>query len=365
MNLSWGAFFMDNPANDQGIQATNDNHKSFPLYGSSQALSLTSGNYNRMYDVIFDVPETLEMFRRRMRTMLDTFVLSPGSPANSSPVEQKILAWRDLIVPDAALDRAKWGFPGIGGQNNLAPASVTTGVDDLLQKFFYLRRAHFYGKHSVTNATLTIGTAKTQNAGFPLSQPADASLTIVGVEVSPISGNQDEEYICLTNSSTIALDISDWKLTDAVDFTFARGTVVPAASSVYVSPNVRAFRARAISPHGHEGRFVVGPYSGHLSSKGETIKLRNAAGALVDSFTYAAEVGPKLNLSLDIAGNITVTFQAVPNQSYTIEFTDSLGSPWQKLHDFDGTASGGPVTANDDVQREHRFYRLITPKQTP
>ena len=44
MNLSWGAFFLDNPDNDQGIQATNDKHKSFPLYGSSQALSLTGGN---------------------------------------------------------------------------------------------------------------------------------------------------------------------------------------------------------------------------------------------------------------------------------------------------------------------------------
>jgi len=67
MNLSWGAFFYDNAANDNGIQATNDNHKSFPMYGSSQALSLTSGNWNRMYDVIFQVPETRQMFLRRMR----------------------------------------------------------------------------------------------------------------------------------------------------------------------------------------------------------------------------------------------------------------------------------------------------------
>jgi hypothetical protein len=135
MNLSWGVLFMENSQNDQGIQAINDNHKSFPLYGSSQALSLTTGAYNRIYDVIFDIPQTLEMFRRRMRTMLDTFVFPPGSPANSSPIEQKILAWRDLIVPEATLDRAKWGWPGIGGQNNLPPADVSTGVEDLLQRF--------------------------------------------------------------------------------------------------------------------------------------------------------------------------------------------------------------------------------------
>jgi hypothetical protein len=531
MNLSWGAFFMDNPANDQGIQATNDNHKSFPLYGSSQALSLTSGNYNRMYDVIFDVPETLEMFRRRMRTMLDTFVLPPGAPANSSAVEQKILAWRDLIAADAALDRTKWGFPGIGGQNNLAPASVATGVDDLLQKFFSPRRAHYYGKHSVTNTALSIGSSKNQNAGFPLPQPADARVTVVSVEFNPPSGNQDEEYICLTNSTAVALDISGWTLIGAVDFTFAPGTVIPGASSFYVSPNVRAFRARAISPHGGEGRFVLGPYSGQLSARGEIIQVRNPAAEVVDSFTYegaptlaqqflriteimyrpqavggdpnssedyeyvvfknistntaldlhgvrflngisfafsgsavtilapgqsvyivrnlaafnarygsgllvagqyegaldnngervrlidatgeevldfdyqsdwypltdgrgsalhildenappdlwrdksnwqpvlpptSSGTSPELNVTLSNVGSVTLTFKALPNQSYTVEFIDSLGgAPWQKLRDIDSTASGGFPSLNDIIQIGHRFYRLVSPKRMP
>ena len=134
----------------------NDPHKSFPLYGSSQALSLTTGNYNRIYDVIFDVPQTLEMFRRRMRTVLDTLVLPPGSAAEFQPGRAK-----DFSVagpnhsPMATLDRAKWGWPGVGGQNNLPPGtSVTAGVNELLQQFFHPRRQHFYGKHSVTNTAL-------------------------------------------------------------------------------------------------------------------------------------------------------------------------------------------------------------------
>jgi hypothetical protein len=160
------------------------------------------------------------------------------------------------------------------------------------------------------------------------------------------------------------LDISGWKLGGAVDFTFARGTVVPAASSIYVSPNVRAFRARAVSPRGHEGRFVVGPYSGHLSAGGETIKVRNSAGVVVDSYTFAAEAGPKLKLAVNDGGSVTLTFQAVANQSYTIELTDSLGTPWQRLRDFDA-AAGGVVTATDVLATGHRFYRLVTPKRTP
>jgi hypothetical protein len=286
MNLSWGAFFMDNPNYDGGIQATNDKHKSFPLYGSSQALSLTSGNYNRIYDVIFDVPQTLEMFRRRMRTVLDAFVRPPGSSANSSAVEQKVLAWRDLILSDGAVDRAKWGWPGIGGQNNLPPASVSDGVNDLLEQFFYPRRDHFYGKHSVANTALAIGTSKAQNAGFPLPQPGDSAVEVIAIEFNPVSGNQDEEYICLTNSAAIALDISSWKLDGAVAFTFAPGTVIPSKSAFYVSPNVRAFRARAMSPRGHEGHFVLGPYSGQLSARGETLRVLNDLGVITSTFTY-------------------------------------------------------------------------------
>jgi hypothetical protein len=288
MNLSWGAFFMDNPANDQGIQAVNDAHKSFPLYGSSQALSLTTGNFNRIYDVIFDVPQTLEMFRRRMRTVLDEQVLPPGSPLNTSPVERKILAWRDLIIPEATLDRAKWGWPGVGGQNNLPPGTgVVAGVNDLLQQFFYPRRQHFYGKHSVTNNALPVGTSKTQNAGFPLPQPADSFVSVTSVEFNPASGNQEQEYVCLTNPASIALDISGWKLEGAVEFTFAPGTVISRNSIFYVSPDVRAFRGRTSSPRGREGHFVLGPYSGQLSARGEALQVRNSASNIVSNFSYA------------------------------------------------------------------------------
>lgn len=290
MNLSWGAFYFDNAANDTNIQATYDNHKSFPLYGSDQALSLTSGNFNRIYDVIFDVPQTLEMYRRRMRTILDTYVLPPGSPTNASPIEQKMLAWRDLIIEEGARDRAKWGWPAISGQNNLPPGTnVFFGIKDLLDRFFYHRRQHYYGKHSVTNTALPIGTSKNQNAGFPLPQPPNAYVSVVSVEFSPASSNQQQEYILMTNPAPFALEISGWKLEGAVDFTFAPGTVIPATNAFYVSPNVRMFRARTTGPRGGQGHYVLGPYEGQLSARGETVRVRNGLGNVVDSFTFPGQ----------------------------------------------------------------------------
>ena len=291
-NLSWGAAYMDS-ASYSGIQSTNDTLKSFPLYGSSQALPVGSGNWNRMYDVIFSVPATREMFLRRLRTVLDAWVKPPGTLATNLPIEQKALAWRNLIAEEVQHDRAWWGWPAKGGQGNFDPGiNITNGVDDIINVFMAPRRQHFYGKHSVTNTALTIGINKTNNAGIPLAQPTNAALAIVAWDYNPVSANQDEEYVQLTNANNFAVDISGWELAGGVQFQFQPGTVVPAKSAVYVSPNVRAFRARTASPHGGQGLFIVGPYSGHLNAWGESLTLSDTTGSLVSSNGFAGTPSP-------------------------------------------------------------------------
>ncbi|MGJ8695762.1 MAG: lamin tail domain-containing protein [Verrucomicrobiaceae bacterium] len=116
--------------------------------------------------------------------------------------------------------------------------------------------------------------------------PVQPTLEIASIEVSPASGNQDEEYIEIENPFDIAIDVSDWRLDGAVDFTFQPGTVIPPNDSVYVSPDVNVFRARAESPKGGEALFVQGGYSGHLSNRGETIELIDNNGLLNQSLTY-------------------------------------------------------------------------------
>ncbi|HEX5219577.1 MAG TPA: lamin tail domain-containing protein [Verrucomicrobiae bacterium] len=287
MNLSWGAAFMDS-AEYSGIQATNDNLKSFPLYGSSQAIpSSGGGNWNRLYDVIFSVPQTREMFLRRMRTVLDEYVKAPGTVTSNTPVYQKVVAWRNLIATDASFDRAWWGWPGKGGQCNFDPGiNLANGVTSLLTDFLDNRRRHFYGKHSVTNTALPTGIHKSTKAGIPLAQPTNAVLSIVAWDYNPLSGNQDHEYVQLTNSNNYAVDISDWEMNGGIYFKFKKGTVVPANSSIYVSPNVRSFRSRTTGPRGGQALFVVGPYEGHLNAWGESLVLNDAAGRGVTTNTF-------------------------------------------------------------------------------
>lgn len=286
MNLSFGAAYMDTAALS-GVQSTNDTLKSHPLYGSSLTPWQTGGNWNRIYDAVFQSPLTRAMFLRRLRSILDTWVKPPGTPADQMPLDAKALAWRDLIQDEAVRDRAWWGWPAKGGQCNFDPGiTLSNGVSALITDFIAKRREHFYGKHCVTNVALPVGLTKTNNAGLPLAQPTNAVISIASWDYNPASGNQDQEYVELRNTNSFAVDISGWELDGGARHRFHPGTVIPAGLSLYVVPSVSAFRTRAMSPKGGEGRFVQGGYNGHLSAWGENLSLSDDSDRLVSSASY-------------------------------------------------------------------------------
>jgi hypothetical protein len=195
----------------------------------------------------------------------------------------------NLMWPEMFADRAIHGWPS-GGMycwGTPWPTNTDFGIPALIDKFINPRRNHFWATHSITNTAFPVALANTGNAGIPISQPSSgALLNVVALEFNPSSGNQAEEYICLTNSSSFALDISGWKLDGGINFTFRPGTVVPSNGLVYVSPNVTAFRARGTGPRGGQGLFVTGPYKGQLSARGETILVSDERGRLVSTNLY-------------------------------------------------------------------------------
>ena len=77
-----------------------------------------------------------------------------------------------------------------------------------------------------------------QSEAHPVRVLRNRFINFGALEFAPPSGNQDEEDIELTNPNSIAVDISDGKLDGGIEFTFQGGTVIPAGSSPYVSPDV-------------------------------------------------------------------------------------------------------------------------------
>ena len=115
----------------------------------------------------------------------------------------------------------------------------------------------------------------------PDAEPPNPSIAFGAIDYNPASGNQDEEFIELRNLESHAVDLSDWTLEGGVQHTFQSGTVLPSNGSLFLSPDLLAFRARQTSPKAGESRFAQGNYSGHLSNLGEELIVRDASGEVV------------------------------------------------------------------------------------
>jgi hypothetical protein len=238
---------------DGGVYTTH------PFLGADSHPKAGGSQWSVYLSVMYHLPETQEMFLRRLRTVMDEQLQPPETPFDSLHFENRI----DEMIVEA---------------RGYLPGSMSS-----LRNYFPPRRMELYVDHSVHNTT---SPPPGGAAGVPDSQPDNVSILFRNCDYNPVSGNQDEEYIELVNPNAYAVDVSGWKLAGGIEHEFAPGTVIISGGSLYVSPNVRFFRQRATSPTGGEGRFVQGNYSGHLSSWGETIDLLDRSERLVTTLTY-------------------------------------------------------------------------------
>ncbi|MEX2187871.1 MAG: lamin tail domain-containing protein [Pirellulales bacterium] len=92
--------------------------------------------------------------------------------------------------------------------------------------------------------------------------------------------NSDFEFIEIQNAGVSARQMQGVNFSDGVGFTFPASMLAPGARAVIVK-NVAAFRERyGVSIP------IAGTYGGVLSDGGETVTLRDASSAIIQSFTY-------------------------------------------------------------------------------
>ncbi len=111
----------------------------------------------------------------------------------------------------------------------------------------------------------------------------NAAFNTDGTPVLDLS-NDVHEFIELQNTGSAPVDLSGWTLSSGVRFTFPSNTVI-ASGAFRVIARVPA---RLAAVYGLVASEVLGPYSGTLSNSGDTVRLRDASGATVDSVSYSS-----------------------------------------------------------------------------
>jgi hypothetical protein len=226
-----------------------------------------------------DLPEFKEMYRRRLRTLLDEFYGPPGELIDDSYIADRIDSLIAEIGPDALLDRQSWGV--VGGMSYETPTEAIARV----KEDFLAQRKQFL-------QTLS---------GMPPSQVALPNVAFGSIDYDPVGGNQDQQYIEVVNSSNTAVDISGWTISGTVTHTFHGGTVIPANSTYYAVADVAQFQLRNTGPSGGQRLFIQGNFDGRLNNAYGELFLLDQTGTSIDSLSYGT---PPLAGDYDSSGTV-------------------------------------------------------------
>jgi len=229
-----------------------------PLLGGRE-VTLQPGKFNALLDRIMENPRTREMLLRRIRSLTDQFL-------STSYLYDRIDQLVAQLGPDVDLDKQRWGTNGNFGSTDF----TLVEANDRIKQEYLDRRARYL---TVVQGPGGVGIPAAQSADTPLDFGADFQL-------APSSGDPRQAYITLVNPNPYAIDLSGWTLAGPAHTTFAAGTVIPAGDTLYLTPDVSAFRSRTEGPSGGERRFVQS-YSGVLSPSGGTLTLFDASGRQV------------------------------------------------------------------------------------
>ena len=111
-----------------------------------------------------------------------------------------------------------------------------------------------------------------------------AAPIISEVMYHPRGTNVLEEWFEVHNASAATLDLSGWKVTGGVAFTFAAGTRLAPDDFLVVSADPAVFRRQHPTVTA-----VAGGWTGSLADHGDTLELRDTTGAVQTSLIFATE----------------------------------------------------------------------------
>lgn len=114
---------------------------------------------------------------------------------------------------------------------------------------------------------------------LPNASADSPSIIINEIMYHPQSGNEDDEFLELHNTTAGTIDLENWCFTDGVVLCFTAGTSIAPGAYAVVSPNA----TQTLSTYSVT---TIGTYTGRLANSGETVTLQDNNLVEINSVTY-------------------------------------------------------------------------------
>ncbi len=253
---------------------------SHPFMGSKDYIQV-GGGWRNVIDLIFTVPETREMYVRRLRSLMDDILQPQGIPMAVRDFEKRIDELVLLIQDEVLLDKTVW-------QDYGQTQTFDQAIDLLKNNYLDPRRNHLYVNHREGSNW------KYTSANIPGPQTTSPLLTFDLDDLDLGSEDIFESYLKLVNNHSVSVDISGWKLIGSIKMTFPPGTVIGSSgnttSQLYLSPDVASFKARTASPKGGEDNYVLGNFEGQLTAWPHEVTLLDDKNNVIDQINFTSSL---------------------------------------------------------------------------
>ena len=137
----------------------------------------------------------------------------------------------------------------------------------------------YYYRAFASNAIGAVWSTKTEQ--FETTDSNASEIVINEIHYDVPDKTVRAEFIELYNPSDSAIDLSGWRLSSAVNYTFPIGTSVQAGGFLVVAEDPQTILAEW-------GVNSLGPWKGSLSNGGENVRIRNLTDKIVDEVDYKA-----------------------------------------------------------------------------
>lgn len=161
-----------------------------------------------------------------------------------------------------------WVFFVVDGDNRVRAAVATT------------RRAGRNFSAAYPDGSTEFFSSETGTPGQSNNPTRETNVVINEIMVEPPSGHRDGEFIELLNKGSTAVDLTGWRISEGVSFSFPQRTMLEAGQYLVIAANP------AVTLAAHPGIRVLGPYSGNLNNNNELLRIEDSWNNLVDEVHY-------------------------------------------------------------------------------